>query len=198
MVGRIDNLRRRSRRGDHDDFNSAPGRSVSGATQRKPILSSPQSSSSAPKNGSTQPRSRARIPGSTLVCALIVSHSPRVLLSHNRKLHEPAIMPRSRQVRVNTNAGPDPRVRRETRKSPEPRIKCLHARCKRSRRSSSRRRARLGAGSAARRRCRPFGRWFPRRRPPNRVEARLALTPPTPPGMRVRAGRFAQHSLTRR
>ena len=25
------------------------------------------------------------------------------------------------------------------------------------------------AGSAARRRCRPFGRWFPRRRPPNRT-----------------------------
>ena len=32
----------------------------------------------------------------------------------------------------------------------------------------------------------------------NRVEARLALAPPTPPGMRVRTGRFAQHSLTRR
>ena len=30
--------------------------------------------------------------------------------------------------------------------------------------------------------------------PQNRVEARLALTPPTPPGMRVRTGRFAQHS----
>ena len=33
---------------------------------------------------------------------------------------------------------------------------------------------------------------------PNRVEARLALAPPTPPGMRVRTGRFAQHSRTRR
>jgi len=32
----------------------------------------------------------------------------------------------------------------------------------------------------------------------NRVEARLALAPPTPPGMRVRTGRFAQHSRTRR
>jgi hypothetical protein len=49
MAGRMDNQRRRSPRGDHDDFNSAPGRSVSGATQRKSILSSPQSSSSAPK-----------------------------------------------------------------------------------------------------------------------------------------------------
>jgi len=34
--------------------------------------------------------------------------------------------------------------------------------------------------------------------PPNRVGARLALAPPTPPGMRVRTGRFAQHSRTRR
>jgi len=33
---------------------------------------------------------------------------------------------------------------------------------------------------------------------PNRVEARLALAPPTPPGMRVRTGRFAQHSRKRR
>jgi hypothetical protein len=32
----------------------------------------------------------------------------------------------------------------------------------------------------------------------NRVEARLALAPPTPPGMRVRTGRFAQHSRKRR
>ena len=32
----------------------------------------------------------------------------------------------------------------------------------------------------------------------HRVEARLALAPPTPPGMRVRTGRFAQHSRTRR
>ena len=30
----------------------------------------------------------------------------------------------------------------------------------------------------------------------HRVEARLALAPPTPPGMRVRTGRFAQHSRT--
>ena len=32
----------------------------------------------------------------------------------------------------------------------------------------------------------------------NRVEARLALAPPTPPGMRVRTGRFAQHPWKRR
>ena len=32
------------------------------------------------------------------------------------------------------------------------------------------------------------------RRESNRVEARLALAPPTPPDMRVRTGRFAQHS----
>jgi osmotically-inducible protein OsmY len=32
----------------------------------------------------------------------------------------------------------------------------------------------------------------------NRVGARLALAPPTPPGMRVRTGRFAQHSRKRR
>ena len=32
----------------------------------------------------------------------------------------------------------------------------------------------------------------------HRVEARLALAPPTPPGMRVRTGRFAQHSRKRR
>jgi hypothetical protein len=32
----------------------------------------------------------------------------------------------------------------------------------------------------------------------NRVGARLALAPPTPPGMRVRTGRFAQRSRKRR
>jgi RNA-directed DNA polymerase len=47
-------------------------------------------------------------------------------------------------------------------------------------------------------RCRRYRRSVSPTRPPNRVEARLALTPPTPPGMRVRTGRFAQHSLTRR
>jgi hypothetical protein len=39
-------------------------------------------------------------------------------------------------------------------------------------------------------------RWFPPAAASNRVEARLALAPPTPPGMRVRTGRFAQHSRT--
>jgi hypothetical protein len=36
------------------------------------------------------------------------------------------------------------------------------------------------------------------RRSQNRVGARLALASPTPPGMRVRTGRFAQHSRKRR
>ena len=40
--------------------------------------------------------------------------------------------------------------------------------------------------------------WFPPAATSNRVEARLALAPPTPPGMRVRTGRFAQHSRKRR
>ena len=40
--------------------------------------------------------------------------------------------------------------------------------------------------------------WFPPAAASNRVEARLALAPPTPPGMRVRTGRFAQHSRKRR
>ena len=52
------------------------------------------------------------------------------------------------------------------------------------------------AGHAGRTRGRD-GRCWP---PPaqNRVEARLALAPPTPPGMRVRTGRFAQHPWKRR
>jgi hypothetical protein len=40
--------------------------------------------------------------------------------------------------------------------------------------------------------------WFPPAAASNRVKARLALAAPTPPGMRVRTGRFAQHSLKRR
>jgi hypothetical protein len=36
------------------------------------------------------------------------------------------------------------------------------------------------------------------RPPSNRVGARLALAPPTPPGVRVRTGRFAQRSRKRR
>ena len=46
--------------------------------------------------------------------------------------------------------------------------------------------------------CQPCGCRSPRRRPPNRVGAGLAPAPPTPPGMRVRTGRFAQHSRRRR
>ena len=44
----------------------------------------------------------------------------------------------------------------------------------------------------------PQGTSTPSRWSCRRVGARLTLAPPTPPGMRVRTGRFAQHSRNRR
>ena len=59
-----------------------------------------------------------------------------------------------------------------------------------------------GAGRRTESRGRPEARWrccsVSSGPLPNRVEARLTLAPPTPPGMRVRTGRFAQHSRKRR